>query len=609
MATVTSTNPFLPSGTALPQLKPPVTNGPAIPTTTPTPVTPTAPLTGTATSGATTTSGAPTLNFSTTPAPASINFPTAPALNGIGNAGSTMPAVPTVALHPPITAPSGTVVSPSTGGVVPAAQNQAQIDAANAQRVAAAQASAQQAQAGYANNAPATPYIPSSGSNGSPTTSTGSGNNSNTDLNFYNGASPSGTATTPGAPATPNTSTDPTQNPLVTSPAYQAAVSAYQAALPLTPEETQNQTDINNLQNSLRTAYTNTDNQSIPLDFITGQQKQLQSSEANLEAPLQAQAALLQAKRTANLDASKFAVQTASDQLSALRDISKPVSLSYGGELVNPVSGATINGGAFGSTSGTTGTGIDPSTGLSPTASTSDILGYLSTNGIDITRYSGPGLINAVQNGATAQDILSGRGAAAGLIAGDTAAGSAGSKSDATSLAQQTQYLDTTTRAYNTATDNFNVLQNFMSQYGINQSNVPIINQLQNNVKAGATDPGAIAAFQTQLSGLRSEYAQVLSRGGEVTDTARNTALSLIPDNLSPSQMATIKTQLDKEGGNAIQEAQAQVNTIKSRLSSGSSTSGGTNLGTNANASPTGNSVTAGGYTFVKNAQGQWVAQ
>lgn len=146
------------------------------------------------------------------------------------------------------------------------------------------------------------------------------------------------------------------------------------------------------------------------------------------------------------------------------------------------------------------------------------------------------------------------------------------------SLKDQQGYLDTTTRSYQTATSNLGTLQTFMQQNGINDSAVPIINQIQNKVKANLLAPGVISAFKSSVAGLRAEYAQVLSRGGTVTDTARGEADTLIPDDLNPSQLQTVTKQLSQEGQNAIKESQNEVNTIKTRLS-GTSANNGTSVG------------------------------
>lgn len=147
----------------------------------------------------------------------------------------------------------------------------------------------------------------------------------------------------------------------------------------------------------------------------------------------------------------------------------------------------------------------------------------------------------------------------------------ASAKANASSLAQQTQYFDTTQRAYTTALQNLSVLQQFMQQNNINQSNIPIINQLQNKVKAAALDPGVIAAFQSSLAGLRAEYSQVLARGGARSVETDNEAKSLIPDDLNPSQLQTVTAQLNKEGANAVNEARSQIQAIQSRLAGSTS--------------------------------------
>jgi LysM repeat protein len=149
----------------------------------------------------------------------------------------------------------------------------------------------------------------------------------------------------PGAPATPP---GPLANPLFTSPEYEAAAKAYEGALPLTPEEVSNQEAINNLDASIRTGTTGEANRPIPLPFITGRQKAIEQRGLALEQPLQAKAALLQAKRTAVLEASKFKLDQEAGKLSALREASKPVSVAMGSSLVNPLTGKTVaSGGSY----------------------------------------------------------------------------------------------------------------------------------------------------------------------------------------------------------------------------------------------------------------------
>ena len=140
----------------------------------------------------------------------------------------------------------------------------------------------------------------------------------------------------------------PPPNPLFTSPGYETAKSEYEKALPLTPEEIANQEAINALDASIRTGITGEADRPIPLQFITGRQKAIEERGLALEAPLQAKAALMQAKRLASLEASKFKLEQESGKLGALREASKPVSVAMGSSLVNPLTGKTVaSGGSY----------------------------------------------------------------------------------------------------------------------------------------------------------------------------------------------------------------------------------------------------------------------
>lgn len=125
---------------------------------------------------------------------------------------------------------------------------------------------------------------------------------------------------------------------MYTSPEYQSAVKRYQDSLKPTDEEDQTNLDLENIQSSLRQAYTNAEKQAIPLEFITGQQKRLQDSAATIAMPLEAKAARLQAKRLAALDASKFMLEQEDKKINA----NKPVSIGEGQSLVNPLTGETV---------------------------------------------------------------------------------------------------------------------------------------------------------------------------------------------------------------------------------------------------------------------------
>lgn len=221
-----------------------------------------------------------------------------------------------------------------------------------------------------------------------------------------------GTITTPAPNSSGvNTSTNPTTDTsggASTSNPYLAQV---QSLSQLSPAEVTAQQQLNNLQSSYRAGTTENQGTLAPLSAISGDQSLIDQKYNNNAQTLQNQLALAQQQRQASLSAAQAGL-----------DYTKPTSLAYGASLVNPATGATVNGGIFGGGStGTTGSsthsGINPATGLQPGANNTDILGYLSSNGVDPSRYDMPGLINAIQNGATAQDIISGRAGAAGAKA------------------------------------------------------------------------------------------------------------------------------------------------------------------------------------------------
>lgn len=100
----------------------------------------------------------------------------------------------------------------------------------------------------------------------------------------------------------------------------------------------------------------------------------------------------------------------------------------------------------------------------------------------------------------------------------------------------------------------------FMNQYGLNQSDVPIINQIQNSTNAQLPKAGALSAFKADLNGLRADYAQYLiGRGGSIAGT-NDEANSAIPDNISPAQLQTVVQQMQTVGQNTADALSTQIN-------------------------------------------------
>jgi len=102
--------------------------------------------------------------------------------------------------------------------------------------------------------------------------------------------------------------------------------SQYQALLGLSPEEQAAQKAIQDQQNAFRTGTQNIGEQPIGMQFISGQQADLEKRNVNLQIPLQQQLANAQQKRQASLDAVRFQLDR-SDKETARQDSLKAQQL------------------------------------------------------------------------------------------------------------------------------------------------------------------------------------------------------------------------------------------------------------------------------------------
>lgn len=115
--------------------------------------------------------------------------------------------------------------------------------------------------------------------------------------------------------------------------------STYQSNLNLSPEEMAAQGELDRVQDSFRQGYQNIQDQTIPMEFITGQQQSLENRAQNTAQTLQARLAQAQAKRMAALEASKFALERADKATAAAKEETKPYEIN--GSLIryNPATG------------------------------------------------------------------------------------------------------------------------------------------------------------------------------------------------------------------------------------------------------------------------------
>jgi hypothetical protein len=136
------------------------------------------------------------------------------------------------------------------------------------------------------------------------------------------------------------------EGPSAAEQAQTQALSDYQKNIAMSQDELNTQADLDRLNESTRKAFTGIGDQTMPLEFITGQQRSVEQRALDLAEPLNAKMARLQAQRQAALDASKFALDRADKKVAdekavaqkAKEDAAKkaePISVGAGQTVVH----------------------------------------------------------------------------------------------------------------------------------------------------------------------------------------------------------------------------------------------------------------------------------
>jgi hypothetical protein len=413
-------------------------------------------------------------------------------------------------------------------------------------------------------------------------------NSSSTSQNTSTIAPPAPAA--PVAPAAPTNSNQSSQPSAFQSQldALKKAQQDYASSFSLSPDilSTQGQlNDITSRQAMLnaneKAGEANVQDQPIAMSLIGGQQAALQrqlaaqqGQQAALAIPLQQKLALAQMQR----EAAQKQTQAQLQNQQSLLDLNKGVAVAPGTSLVQPYTGSELFsgiGGLQGKSALDTFYNLQqtypdaaiqwdnsksPQENLAAAQQAASKSPNYQAKANSFSVFTTPGGGQSIINTKTGQptSTLS------------TPEQGASANANAASLKTQQVYSDNITGAFNTANSNLATITNLMQKYGLNQSNVPIVNQLNNNLKAQA-DPGAIGAFNAAIKSVRGEYARVLAKGGEVTDKDNANAASLIPDNISPQDLNKVAAQLQAEAKNAISAANQNIQDIQGRLNQSSS--------------------------------------
>lgn len=240
-------------------------------------------------------------------------------------------------------------------------------------------------------------------------------------------------------------------------------------------------------------------------------------------------------------------------QLTALgtaAGLAAPVQVAPGSTLASPLSGETVAGGLGGYANYQTAEQVMNLIRQYPDA------GYVydqtKTPQENLQTFQG----SALQRSPTYQKETYGQPGAGSVVQG----AQLGSAADLTRQASEIQAIA------NGAEANFSLLVDTARRGGVNDSTVPALNRLQQNVQRGLASAEAVALFRATLESVRAQYASILG-GGQATDQARNAANAQIPDDISLAALTALETQLKYEAQNRVAGYQNQISSLTNRTS------------------------------------------
>ena len=137
---------------------------------------------------------------------------------------------------------------------------------------------------------------------------------------------------------------------------------------------------------------------------------------------------------------------------------------------------------------------------------------------------------------------------------------------NANAIGKLTDQYNTLKIPFDAANNDFTAMTNFMQAAHLNNSSVPLINQIDNAVKAGILQPGIVKEFGTYIQSLRANYGALLQAKGETPTDAGNAAGQLVPDNLSISDLMKVKDGLNINGQNILNATQQQLQNMSTQL-------------------------------------------
>lgn len=135
-------------------------------------------------------------------------------------------------------------------------------------------------------------------------------------------------------------------------------------------------------------------------------------------------------------------------------------------------------------------------------------------------------------------------------------------------LKSQQQAYTTASTAYNIFDKNGQLALSLAQ--GLNKSNSPIINQLDNSVINQTTGKGQLDSYKALITSLQGEYATLISvkgGSGQVTEADKAKATAAIPADISPNRLKDVLTNLKTEGQNVLDERKQTVDQLIKNIS------------------------------------------
>jgi hypothetical protein len=142
----------------------------------------------------------------------------------------------------------------------------------------------------------------------------------------------------------------------------------------------------------------------------------------------------------------------------------------------------------------------------------------------------------------------------------DTAGAHASISGNTKAYEDATRYATTATRVIGVLDKNMPLLATLADK--VNQTGVPGLDQYITGIKSYTGNNQDVVKYVSTLKTLRSEYAQMLSRGAAVTESDKAEAAQAIPGGLSGANYLSLQKQLKLEGQNIISTANDTKNSL-----------------------------------------------